>query len=130
RRIRRAQRFGESLGDPSLGRHFVLYRQINGAASWTNPEVRNVFAHRFDSVGDLVFRTLLQFVQKPVAHSRGIKARRTEVIERDIPLAQGEQLTLPCLGNRAFLGQEWPRPELKSNRTEFGIADPIAPFAQ
>ena len=52
------------------------------------------------------------------------------MIERDIPLAQGQQLTLPCLGNRAFLGQEWPRPELKSNRTEFGIADPIAPFAQ
>src|SRR5438552_7684320 len=58
RRIRRAQRFGEPLGDPSLSRHFVLCRQINGAASWTNPEFRNVLTHRFDSVGYLVFRPL------------------------------------------------------------------------
>src|SRR6516162_6298860 len=77
-----------------------------------------------------MFGPLLQLVEKIVALGRGVEAGRTEAIEINVPLAQGQQLALPNVGNRTFLGHKGAGSELKGNRPELGIVDPIAPFAQ
>src|SRR5262249_56243834 len=104
--------------------------QIDRAAAGTYAKRRSVLSHWFDSVGDLVLRALFQFVQKLVAHRRGIKPGWAKVIEINVAVLQRQQLTLPRIGNRALLGQERPRAELKCNGAEFGIVDPIDPLAE
>ena len=78
---------------------------------------------------DLTVGTALQFAEKRIAYRRGIEPRRAEFIEEDVTLLEGEQAGLPFLGNRAFLGQQRPRAELKSDRRHIRVFDPVCPVA-
>ena len=107
-----------------------MRRQIDHPAAHPDMKRRQMFADRLDRIGDLAFRALLQFVEEAVAHRRGVKSGRAEMVQIDVGLAQGQQLALPHVRNRAFLGHQRAGPELEGDRAELGIVDPIAPLAQ
>src|SRR5271170_2767465 len=89
-----------------------------------------MLSDRLYRICDLAFGALLQLVQKAVAHRRRIKSGRAKPVQIDIALAQGQQLALPYIRDRAFLGHQWPSAELERDRPKLGIVDPIAPLAQ
>ena len=51
-------------------------------------------------------------------------------MQQDVALVQVRQPRLPHVGNRAFLRQQRPGPELESDRAQLGIVDPVCPVTQ
>src|SRR6185437_7317075 len=130
RRIRRAQRLGEALVDPGQRPLAVMRRQIDDALARAHFERREVIADRLDRIGHLPLGALLQLVEEVVAHRRGVEASRAEAVEIDVAVIERQQLALPGIGDRALLGQERPRAELKGHRAELAAVEPVRPFAQ
>ena len=87
-----------------------------------------MFADLLDSIGDLALGPLMQFLQKRIAHGGGIKAGRRKTVEINIAGLQRQQSFFPGVRDRAFLRQQRARAELKSDRAEIGIIEPVLPF--
>src|SRR5581483_496358 len=130
RRIGGAQRLGIALRDPALGRGPVLRGQIDEPPARADAEADHVLADRLDRERHLALRAGAQLFEEPVAHRRGIEPGRAEPVEEDVALLEGQQLALPGVGDRAFLGQQRPGAELEGDRADLGVVQPILPFAQ
>ena len=111
---------------PALAKFAIMRRQIDEPAACADMESAHMLADRIDGVGHLVIGALLQLVEEAVAHRRGIEPGRAEMVEEDVAFLERQQLALPGVGDRAFLGQQRTGAELKGDRTDLGIVDPVA----
>src|SRR6185437_2179565 len=108
----------------------IMGRHVNDAVPRADCKRGEMIPHGLDRIGDLAVVAIAQLVEEAVAHRGGIEAGRAEAIEVNIAFFQREELTLPRIGNRAFLGQKRPRAELEGDRPELGITDPVLPFLE
>ena len=98
---------------------FTVIRQWNGAIFLIALENRN-----------LPIRPMHQVVEEGGLYRTGIKACRAEFVQQHITRFHRAKHVLPYLRDRALMRQQRTSSELEHDLADFGIVDPVVPFAQ
>ena len=125
-----AQRIGEACADPATRAIAIGGRDPEVLAAHARVELDGVFARRHSRVRNLTFGPRFQAAQERVAHRRGIEPGGRELVQQHVARFDLAKRILPPLRDRAFLGQQRPRAELEGDAAQFGVVDPVVPFAQ
>ena len=68
--------------------------------------------------------------EERVEHGGGVKPGRAVLVERNVALVELEQPPLPLRRDRALLGEQGAGAELKGDRPDIRVVEPLVPLAQ
>ena len=128
--IRRFQCHGETTGIPFARALQVVRRHPEILATHPDIERRGMIARLLRRIGNLPFRSRLQFAQEGVDHRTRIETGGREFVQQNAAFGNLGEMVFPGLRNRAFLRQKRPGSVLEGDLPEFWIIDPVFPVAQ